>query len=90
MVLCLLPSYEGWNIISGNYLISARRAGSDGSMSASFALAQIVACLLLVQQVWGSIPSGEVNFHLKIFDLRARRGEDVHFLIARLYVIGLD
>ena len=30
------------------------------------ALAQMVARLPLVQQVWGSIPGGAVNFHLKI------------------------
>ena len=30
------------------------------------------------------------NFHLKIFNLGARRGGDVHFLIARLYITGLD
>ena len=46
----------------------------------------MVACLPLVQQVWGSIPGGVVNFHLKIFNLGARRGGDVHFLIARLYI----
>ena len=33
------------------------------------ALAQMVACLPLVQQVWGSIPGGVVNFNLKIFNL---------------------
>ena len=49
------------------------------------ALAQMVACLPLVEQVRGSIPGGVVNFHLKIFNLGARRGGDVHFLIARLY-----
>ena len=38
------------------------------------ALAQMVACLPLVQQVWGSIPGGVVNFNLKIFNLGARRG----------------
>ena len=32
------------------------------------ALAQMVACLPLVQQVRGSIPGGVVNFHLKIFN----------------------
>ena len=53
-------------------------------------LAQMVACLPQVQQVWGSIPGGVVNFHLKIFNLGARRGGDVHFLIARLYITGLD
>ena len=53
-------------------------------------LAQMVACLPLVQQIWGSIPGGVVNFHLKIFNLGARRGGDVHFLIARLYITGLD
>ena len=36
------------------------------------ALPQMVACLPLVQQVRGSIPSGVVNFHLKVFNLRAR------------------
>ena len=52
------------------------------------ALAQMVACLPLVQQ--GSIPGGVVNFHLKIFNLGARRGGDVHFLIAILYITVLD
>ena len=32
-----------------------------------------------------SIPGGVVNFNFKIFNLGARRGGDVHFLIARLY-----
>ena len=50
------------------------------------ALAQMVACLTLVQQVRGSIPGGVVNYNLKIFNLGARRGGDVHFLIARLYI----
>ena len=54
------------------------------------ALAQMVACLPLVTQVRGSILDGVVNFHLKIFNLRARRGGDVHFLIARLHITGLD
>ena len=45
------------------------------------ALAQMVACLPLIQRVWGSIPGGVVNFHLKIFNLGASRGGDVHFLI---------
>ena len=54
------------------------------------ALAQMVACLHLVQPVRGSIPGGVVNFNLKIFNLGARRGGDVHFLIARLYIRGLD
>ena len=53
-------------------------------------LAQMVACLPLIQQVQGSIPGGVVNFHLKIFNLEARRGGDAHFLIARLYITGLD
>ena len=43
-----------------------------------------------MQQVRGSIPGGVANFHLKIFNLGAKRGGDVHFLIARLYIIGLD
>ena len=54
------------------------------------ALAQVVACLPLVQQVRGSIPGGVVNFYLKIINLGARRGGDVHFLIARLYITDLD
>ena len=54
------------------------------------ALAQMVACLPLVQRVWGLIPGEVINFHLKIFNLKARRCGDVHFLIARLYITGLD
>ena len=54
------------------------------------ALAQMVACLPLVQQVRGSIPGGVVNFNLKIFNFGGRRGGDVHFLIARLYITGPD
>ena len=54
------------------------------------ALAQMVACLPLVQEVWGSIPGGVVDFNLKIFNFRARRAGDVHFLIARLYITVLD
>ena len=50
------------------------------------ALAQMVACLPLIQQIRGSIPGGVLNFNLKIFNLEARRGGDVHFLIARLYI----
>ena len=53
-------------------------------------LAQMVACLPLVQQVRVSIPGRIVNFHLKIFNPGARRGGDVHFLIARLYITVLD
>ena len=56
----------------------ARRAGSDGSM------------LPLDQQVRGSIPGEVVIFHLKIFNLGARRGGDVNFLVVRLYITGLD
>ena len=54
------------------------------------ALAQMVACVPLIQQVRGSIPGGVVNINLKIFNFEARRGGDVHFLIARLYITGLD
>ena len=54
------------------------------------ALAHMVACLPLVQQVRGSIPGGVVNFHLKIFNLGARSSGDVHFLIARLHITVLD
>ena len=53
-------------------------------------VAQMVTCLPLVQQVRGSIPGGVVNFHLKIFNVGARRDGDVHILIARLYITGLD
>ena len=53
-------------------------------------VAQMVACLPLVQQVQGSIPGGVVNFNLKIFNLGAKTGGDVHFLIARLYITVLD
>ena len=38
----------------------------------------------------GFDPGRVVNFHLKIFNLGARKGGDVHFLIARLYITGLD
>ena len=53
-------------------------------------LAQMVACLPQVQQVQGLIPSEVVNFHLIIFNFGARRGGDVHFIIARLYITVLD
>ena len=53
-------------------------------------LAQMVAYLPLVQQVWGSIPGRVVNFHLKIFNLGTGRGGDVRFLIVRLYITSLD
>ena len=42
----------------------------------------MVACLPLGQQVRGSILGRVVNFNLKNFKLGARRGGDVHFLIA--------
>ena len=51
----------------------------------------LIFLMPLVQQVRGSIPGGVVNFNIKkIFNLGARRGGDVHFLIARLYVTVLD
>ena len=50
------------------------------------ALAQMVAYLPLVQQVLGSIPGGVVNFNSKIFNLGARRGGGVHYLIRSMYV----
>ena len=53
-----------------------RRDGSDGSMSASGSSGP------------GFDPGGVVNLHLKIFNLGARRGGDVHFLITRLYITG--
>ena len=60
-----------------NYKL-ARRAGSDGSMSASGPAGP------------GFDPGGVINFKLNIFTFGARRGGDVHFLIARLYITGLD
>ena len=60
------------------------------SMVQLAALAQMVACLPLVQQAKGLIPGRVVNFNLIIFNLRARRGGDVHFLIARVYITCLD
>ena len=56
----------------------ARRAGSDGSMSASGSAGP------------GFNPGGVVNSNLKIFNLGARRSGDVHFLIARVYITVLD
>ena len=54
-------------------------ASSDGSMSASGSAGP------------GFNPRrGFENFNLKIFNLGARRGGDVHFLIARLYITVLD
>ena len=61
-----------------------------GFYNAWFALAQMVACLPLVQRVRGSIPGGVVNFHFKMFILEARRGGDLHFILARLYITVLD
>ena len=42
------------------------------------ALAQMVACLPLVQQVRGSIPGGVVNFNLKIFNLGGLGGVEMY------------
>ena len=53
------------------------------------ALTQMVAHQPLIQRVRGSISREVVNFHLKTFNLGARRGGDVHFLITRLYITGL-
>ena len=50
-------------------------------------MAQMVARLPLVQQVRGSILGGVVNFHLKIFNLGARRGGDVHMLRRRIVLL---
>ena len=55
-----------------------RRAGSDGSMSASGSAGP------------GFDPWRGNKFSFEIFNLGARRGGDVHFLIARLYITGLD
>ena len=78
------------------HAVRRRAAGFSNVKSIAFitlelpVLAQMVACLPLVQQVRGSIPGGVVNFNLKIFNLGSRRGGDVHFLIARLYITVLD
>ena len=56
----------------------ARRVGSDGSMSASGSAGL------------GFDPGAVVNFHLKIFNLGARRGGDVHFLITSSYITVQD
>ena len=61
-----------------NIMNLARRASSDGSISASGLVGL------------GFDPGGVVNSHLEIFNLGARRGGDVHFLIVRLYITGLD
>ena len=55
-----------------------RRAGSDGSMSVSGSAGPEFN------------PRQGTNFNLKIFNLGARRGGDVHFLIVRLYITGLN
>ena len=64
--------------------------GGSSVEQCTVTLAHMVACLPLVQQVRGSIPGGVVHFYLKIFNLGARRGGDVHLLIARLYITVLD
>ena len=56
----------------------ARRVGSDGSMSASGSAGP------------GFDPRRGSNFNLKFPNLGARRGGDVHFVISRLYIAGLD
>ena len=56
-------------------------AGSDGSLSASGSASPGF------DPRWGR---GVTNFHLKIFNLGARKGGDVHFLIVRLYITVLD
>ena len=61
-----------WSVQCGPIHSLARRADSDGGVSAS-----------------GSAGPG-FNFHLKIFNLGARKGGNVHFLIARLYITSLD
>ena len=64
------------NIINRFEVFLVGRAGSDGSTSDS--------------EGPGFAPGGVVNFHLKNFNLGARRGGDVHFLNARLYITCLD
>ena len=88
---CTIPSTSNLPQI---LVIVTLGAGDDGVPNSALqllaVLAQMVACLPLIQQVRGSIPGGVVNFLLKIFNLEARRAGDVHFLIVRLYITGLD
>ena len=60
------------------YLLTARRAGSDGSMSASGSAGP------------GFNSRRGSKFSFENFQPRAGRGGDVHFLIARLYITVLD
>ena len=81
------------NMSSGNQALAYNSSiyfGVDKHLHKLAVLAQMVACLPLVQQVRGSIPGRVVNFHLKIFNLWARRSGDVHFLITRLYITVMD
>ena len=63
-------------VLSANDRVSASRWNSLLNIFSDelAALAQMVACLSLVQQVRGSIPGGVVNFHLKILKLRDKEG----------------
>ena len=61
-----------------NFFLYVSRAGSDGSMFASGSAGP------------GFDPRRGSKFYLKIFNLGARRGGDIHFLIARLYITCLD
>ena len=67
-----------WAGIETNNLIQGQRTGSDGIMSASGPAGLEFD------------PRRVENFCLKIFNLEATRGGDVHFLIARLYITDLD
>ena len=82
-------STKSYRIVSCNKSIATEQI-SQLSRNGSPPLAQMVARVPLVQRARGSIPGGVVNFHLKIFNLGARSGGDVHFLIARLHIIGLN
>ena len=57
-------------------MLSARRTSSDGSMPASGSAGP------------GFDPRRGIKFSFENFQPRARRGGDVHFLIARLYITG--
>ena len=62
----------------GLYNKDVGRAGSDGSTSATSSAGP------------GFDPRQGRKFSFETFNLGARRGGDVHFLIARLYITGLD
>ena len=79
-----------YNYLKNNFVKALELMFYKKTFSVILQKAQMVACLPLIQQDRGSISGGVVHFHLKIFNRGARRGGDVNFLIARLYITGLD